>query len=57
MAVEREAFGRYVAGLQATDLDAVAALPYRRVFTADEARSIWSALGICGKSRQGIGIR
>jgi hypothetical protein len=44
MAEEREAFCRYVAGLKATDLDTVAALPYRRVLTAEEARSIWSAL-------------
>ena len=44
MAEERAAFRLYVAGLQATDLDTVAALPYRRVLTAEEARSIWSAL-------------
>jgi hypothetical protein len=44
MAEEREAFCRYVAGLQPSDLDAIAPLPYRRVLTAKEAGSIWSAL-------------
>lgn len=44
MAEEREAFCRYVAGFQGSDLDAIAALPCRRVLTAEESRSIWSAL-------------
>ncbi len=41
---EREAFCRYVAGLQPSDLDAIAALPYRRILTAAESASIWSSL-------------
>jgi hypothetical protein len=44
MAEERDAFCRYVAGLEPSDLEAVAGLPYRRVLTAEESRSLWSTL-------------
>jgi hypothetical protein len=44
MAEEREAFCRFVGGLKPSDLDAVAALPYRRVLSTDESKSVWSAL-------------
>lgn len=44
MTEERDAFCAYMAGLGATDLNVIETLPYRRVLTADESRSIWSRL-------------
>jgi len=44
MAEERQAFCRYMGALRLSDLNAVEALPYRRVLTAEESKSIWSRL-------------
>ena len=42
MAEEREAFTRYIGALSPSELMAVEPLPYRRVLTAEESKSIWS---------------
>jgi len=44
VAEERVAFCRYVRGLQGVDLHTVKPLPYRRVLTPQESKSIWSRL-------------
>lgn len=44
MAEERAAFCRYMGGLELSDLNVVEELPYRRVLTAEESKSIWSRL-------------
>ena len=44
MAEERGDFCRYIGGLEASDLNAVENLPYRRVLTTQEAKTIWSQL-------------
>ena len=42
MADERETFCRYIRERTLYDLQAVEAMPYRRVLTAEESKSIWS---------------
>jgi hypothetical protein len=44
IAEERAGFCRYVSGLKLSDLNAVEPLPYRRVLTTAESKSIWSRL-------------
>lgn len=44
IAEEREAFCRFVEGLNLTALSSVQELPYRRVLTDEESTSIWSRL-------------
>jgi hypothetical protein len=44
MTEERDAFCRYLHGLKPSDLNTVEGLPYRRVLTGEESKSIWSRL-------------
>jgi hypothetical protein len=44
MADERADFCRYLGGLKIADLSAIERLPYRRVLTTDESKTIWSRL-------------
>jgi hypothetical protein len=44
MAEERGDFCRYVGGLKDSDLDSIEKLPYRRVLTKEESKTIWSRL-------------
>lgn len=44
MAEEREAFAKYVDELTPADLEAIEPIPYRRVLSSEESKSIWSRL-------------
>ncbi len=44
MAEERSEYCRYIGGLELSDLSAIETLPYRRILTAQESKTIWSRL-------------
>jgi len=44
MAEEREAFCRFIAGAEPSDVNDIEGLPYRRVLTVAESHSIWSRI-------------